>query len=298
MKKLLALFVLLFVASAATASESIRMVVPFSAGGPGDKLGRLIQKHLKETKNITVIVENRPGANTEIGTAAVAKTKTNEVVLLIGINSMAEFATGKDYDITRDITPVAYLGTQPWILAAHPTLGVKNLADLQKLGKKVSVGTSTKGTPNYANSEELVSRLKLDAAVVGHRGMADYLPQVLGNHLQLGFFSPSIIEQHVASNSVVPLAVINDSRLPGWNNVATFEEQGLKNFGADFWYILMVNATADKKVVAEIREAMVNLLSKKPTADEYRKIDVYPNPQLTLQGSDLIARQIQKYSKK
>lgn len=298
MKTLLALFVSLFVASAATATETVRMVVPFSAGGPGDKLGRLIQKQLKETKNITVIVENRPGANAEIGTAAVAKTRTNEVVLLIGINSMAEYANNKDYDVTRDLTPVAYLGTQPWVLAAHPTLGVKNLADLQKLGKQISLGTSTKGTPNYSNAEELASRLKLDAAIVGHRGMADYLPQLIGNHVQVAFFSPSIIEQHVASGAVVPLAVINDTRLPGWNNVPTFEEQGFKNFGAEFWYILMVNSTADKKVVAEIRDAMVNLLSKKPTADEYRKIDVYPNPQLTLQGSDLIARQIQKYNKK
>ena len=298
MKTLLALFVSLFVASAAMATENIRMVVPFSPGGPGDKLGRLIQKQLKETKNITVIVENRPGANTEIGTAAVAKTKTNEVVLLLGINTMAEFAQNKDFDVTKDLAPVAYLGTQPWVLAAHPSLGVKNLADLQKLGKKISLGTSTKGTPNYANSEELVSRLKLDAAIVGHRGMADYLPQLLGNHVQIGFFSPSIIEQHVASNSMVPLAVINDTRLPGWNNVATFDEQGIKNFGAEFWYILMVNSTADKKVVDEIREVMVGLLSKKSTADEYRKIDIYPNPKLTLQGSELIARQIQKYNKK
>ena len=299
MKSLLALFAAMFFAASVSAQQPIRLVVPFPAGGAGDKLGRMLQKELKEIKNLDVIVENRPGANTEIGTSFVARNKTNEVVFLLGINSMAAFAKDKDYDITRDLRPVTYLGVQPLILAAHPSMGVKNIDDLRKYGKRFSFAASTKGTPIYANSEELVEKLKLDTVIVGHRGMGEYLVPMLGNHLQVGFFAPSIIEQHVAAGSLVPLAVANKTRLPGsWKNVATFEEQGVRDFGNDLWYILMVNATADGKIVKEVQDTLVGLLSKKSTADEFRRIDIYPDPQLTLQGASLLAREIQKYSKK
>ena len=298
MKALLALFAAMFF-TASVAAQPIKIVVPFAPGGAGDKLGRMLQKELKETKNLDVIIENRPGANTEIGTAAVARNKTNEVVFLLAINSMAAFAKDKDYDITRDLAPVAYLGVQPLVLAAHPSQGVKNLDDLRKSGKKINFATSTKGTPLYANSEELIERLKLDAVLVGHRGMGEYVVPMLGNHVQVGFFAPSIIEQHVAAGSLVPLAVANKTRLPGsWKNVATFEEQGLRDFGNDLWYILMVNATADKAVVKQVQDTLSVLLAKKSTADEFRKIDIYPDAQLTLQGASLLAREIQKYNKK
>lgn len=297
MKALLALFVSLFVAATASA-QNIRIVAPFAIGGSGDKLARTLQKELKETKNINVVVENRPGANTEIGTSYVAKTKTNEVVFLVAINSMAAFASGKDFDITKDLSTVVYLGAQPLVLAAHPSMGVKNLDELRRYGKKFNFASSTKGTPIYSNTEELVAKFNLDAPIVGHKGMGEYLPQLLGNHVQVGFFAPSIIEQHVAAGSMIPLAVTGKTRLPGWKNVATFDEQGLKNFGTDLWYILMVNSTADKKIVDEVRDVLTVLLNKRSTADEFRKIDIYPDPQLTGQGANLLAQEIQKFTKK
>ena len=297
MKALLALFVAMFVAASASA-QSVKIVVPFAPGGSGDKLGRFLQKELKETKNINAVVENRPGANTEIGTSFVAKTKTNEVVLLVAINTMAAFASGRDFDITRDLTPVVYLGAQPLMLAAHPSMNVNNLNDLRKYSKKFNFAASTKGTPVYSNTEELVSKLNLDAAIVGHKGMGEYLIQVLGNHVQIGFFAPSIIESHVAAGSLTTVAVTGKSRLPTWKNVATIEEQGLKNFGTDLWFVLMVNSTADKKVVDEIRDTLTTLLNKQSTADEFRKIDIYPDPRLTGQGANLLAQEIQKFNKK
>lgn len=296
MKLLATLFVSMFFALPVMA-EPVRLVVPFSVGGAGDKIGRYLQMKLKESKDISVIVENRPGANTEIGTAAVANTRGKETVLLLAVNTIVTLPRDRGFDITRDLTPVAFLGRQPLMLAAHPSMNVKNLADLKKYDKPINFGTSTKGAPAYTRTEELVNRMNLNAVLVGYKGMADYLPQLLGNHVQLGFFSPALIEPHAAAGKMIPLAVDSKKRLPNFRNVPTFEEQGLKNFGGRLWYMIMVNSTGDKKVVQNVQEALVALLNDKTVIEEFQKIDIYPESDMVLKGKEILLQEIEHHDK-
>ncbi len=241
-------------------NKPIRIIVPYGAGGGSDVLARTLAAHLQGIWGQAITVENRAGASGNIGTEAVVRTAADGYTLLLQNNTMVInlAVTGKlNYDPEKDLTPIMLLGITPIALAAHPSLNVKTLKDLQDLSKAkpntLSYGSCGIGTPQHFVMELVKQKANLDANHVGYKGCAPGLTDVLGGQIPLAILSANLIAPHAKAGKLIALGLGASKRYALMPDTPTFEEQGYKPLDISNWYALMGPAKIPSDVLAKIR---------------------------------------------
>jgi tripartite-type tricarboxylate transporter receptor subunit TctC len=250
----------------------IRIIVPYGAGGGSDVLARQIGAQLQEVWKQGVAVENRAGASGNIGTEAVVRSPADGYTLLLQNSTMVvnpAIAGKLNYDPEKDLTPIMLLGITPIALAAHPSLNVKNLKDLQELAKSkpnsLSYGSCGLGTPQHFVMELVKQRTNIDANHVSYKGCAPGLTDVLGGQIPLAMLSANLIAPHVKSGKLIALGMSTSKRYNLMPDTASFEELGLKPLDFGNWYSLMGPAKMAPEVVAKIRNEVSKILANADT---------------------------------
>ena len=240
-------------------AKPVRIIVPYAAGGNTDFTARALAEKLSDAYKRQFIVDNRPGAATNIGSDAVAKAAPDGYTLLMGgaanaIN-MSLFAK-LPYDTTRDFEPIALCVQGANVLAIHPSLPAKNRKEVIALAKarpgKLNFGSSGLGSSNQMAGELLKVMTGINIVHVPYKGNAPALTDLLGGHVEMIFSGVPALVPHIQSGRVRAIAIGSLKRFPALPNLPTFDESGVKGYEATTWFGLMAPAKTPKDILARL----------------------------------------------
>jgi tripartite-type tricarboxylate transporter receptor subunit TctC len=249
-------------------SRPIHIIAPFPAGGGYDFLSRLIGAEMAKSLGQPVVVDNKSGANGNIGTDAAAKSAPDGYTLLMGGNSPLALNVGLysklPYDPVRDFEPISRVATQPNLLAAHPSVPVKSVAELVQYARanpgKLTYGSNGNGSPQHLAAELLKRMAGIDIVHVPYKGAAPMAAALLAGEVSLSFNIILLPLPHVQSGRLTGLAVASAKRSPLAPNLATMSELGYP-IDIDTWYGLLAPAGTPKEIVARLNAETVRILS-------------------------------------
>lgn len=218
-------------------NKVVRLVVPFPAGGSNDVVARALSVPLSKAFGQSVVVENRGGANTIIGTEAVVRSPPDgHTVLVSGFTllSLAALRSKLPFDVLKDLTAVTRLGTQPFVLSVHPSVPAKTIPQLIALARKqpgqLVYSVNGYGTAQHLSGELLKVRNGIDMKLVVFQGGAPSTIAVLGGHASILISTIPSIMQHVTSGKLRPLAVTSRERSTLLKDLPTMMESGQADF--------------------------------------------------------------------
>ncbi len=264
----LATFAAPFAASAQD-SKPIEWVVGYAAGGGSDIVARTVADAMAQTLKQTIIVNNKPGAATNIAADYVAKAKDPTHTLLT-----ADFATlavnpwlfaKLPYNADKDFAPVGMLARFPLLLVVAPSVPAKNLKEFLAWARSNSGGTNFAsagtGSPHHLATELFRERTGLTLVHTPYRGAAPAVQDLLGGQVPFAFMDTASVQQYVASGKLRAIGVASPKRLPTMSEVPTLAEQGLTGFEAYAWQGLVVPAAAPPEWIARLNKALNEALN-------------------------------------
>jgi tripartite-type tricarboxylate transporter receptor subunit TctC len=247
-------------------SKQIELVVPFVAGGTTDNIARLMAQRFTESWSQTVIVNNRPGAGSGIGTAAVAKAAPDGHTLLVTTFAFAANpALAKvPFDPIKDFAPITEIASLPMMLVVHPSLPVKNLQEFIALAKSNAGGldyaSSGPGTSTHLAAEMFNTMANVRLVHVPYKGNAEVFNALLGGHIKVHFSLVPSGLPHVRAGKLRVLAVTSEKRLPYLPDVPTIAESGFPTYEISSWQGMLAPAGTRPDIIAKINNEMVALL--------------------------------------
>jgi tripartite-type tricarboxylate transporter receptor subunit TctC len=245
-------------------SRLIRIIVPSTAGSPNDTMARLLAQHLSPRLGQTIIIENKPGAGTAIGTRAVVAAEPNGYTLLFTSSAViVETAVKKlDYDPLKDLTPVATVATTPWLITISPSLPA-NLAEFVAYTKGHPGTTNfsaTQGTAAIIVAELFKQVSHADLTIIPYKGGTAAMPDFLGGRIQVMIPTPATVMPFIQSGKMVPLLITSPGRSAELPNVPTAREIGLPDLTLEFWAGMLAPAGTPPTVVAKLNAAIDDVL--------------------------------------
>jgi tripartite-type tricarboxylate transporter receptor subunit TctC len=258
-------------------NRPIHIVAPFPAGGGYDFLARLIGQEMGKTLGQPVVVENKSGANGNIGTDFVAKAAPDGYTLLMGGNSPLAMNVGLypklPYDPIKDFEPISRIATQPNLLAVHPKVPVASLAELIQFAKanpgKLTYASNGNGSPQHLAAEQLKRMAGIDMLHVPYKGAAPNMSALLAGEVSLAFNIILLPLPHVQAGKLTGLAVASSKRSPLAPNIPTMTELGYP-IDIDTWYGLLAPAGTPKDIVAKLNAETVRVLNLAELKDRTR----------------------------
>jgi tripartite-type tricarboxylate transporter receptor subunit TctC len=255
----------------------IRIVAPYPAGGGYDFLARVLGAEMTKTFGQPVIVENKAGANGNIGTDAVAKSAPDGYTLLMGGNSPLSLNVGLypklPYDPVRDFEPISRVATQPNLFAANPKVPVKSVAELVQYAKanpgKLSYGSNGNGSPQHLAAEQLKRMAGIDMVHVPYKGAAPTAAALLAGEVSVAFNIILLPLPHVQSGKLTGLAVASSKRSPLAPDIPTMAELGYP-IDIDTWYGLVAPAGTSKIIIAKLNAETVRIVNIAELRDKIR----------------------------
>jgi tripartite-type tricarboxylate transporter receptor subunit TctC len=274
-------------------SKSVRLVVPFAAGGSTDIVARTLAPRLTELWGQTVVVDNRPGGSTVIGTEIVAKSPPDGHTLFVTpapFTIVPSLMKKLPYDPQKDFEPVTLINTTPLVVVVNPGVPAKNIRELAALAKSKSgalnFGSSGSGGSNHLAGELFNSMAGVKMVHVPYKGNAPALVDLLGGHVDVVFNGLTSAIPLIRSNKLRALGMTSLARAGAMPDVPTLDEQGMKGFLAVAWNGLIAPARTPREVVNKINTD-VSRLVKTPEMIERLKAD----------GSDPAGFSVEQYQR-
>lgn len=270
-------------AQAGYPQRAITLVVPQQAGGANDAIARVVAQKLSEQLGQPVVVDNRPGAGGNVGTAAAAKARPDGHTLLLTadsaqvINPWLYQHTG--FDPVKDFEPVAPLATAGYVLVANPAFPASNVAELVALAKahpgQYAIASAGNGTLNHLIGEMLQKTAGITLQHVPYKGSAAAATDVVGGQVPLSVQSlPSSIA-FIKAGKLKVLGVVNTRRVAALPDVPTIGET-LAGFGQTPWYGLFAPAGTPPAVVARLQAEVAKALEQKDVAERLAAVGCEP----------------------
>ena len=264
-------------------SRPIRMIVPFSAGGPADATVRLVAPRLSDVLGQQVVIDNRGGGSGIIGIDMTAKAAPDGHTM-IGISSAfsinATLFPKLPYDSLRDFAPVVPLAYGPGILVVHPSLPAKSFPELVALAKSkprtIPFASSGTGSPGHLTFELLRKLTGLELVHVPYKGMGPGITDLLGGHVQLAIPTVSIAFPHVRTGRLRALAVTSAQRWPGAPDLPTIAESAVPGFESTLWYGILAPARTPEAIVARVNAEVAKVVALPEVRERFDALGMVP----------------------
>ena len=284
--------------------KPVRIIVPFPAGGTADFFSRLIAQKLSESWGQQVIVDNRPGAATVIGTQFVARAPADGYTLLVMANSFtinASLRSNLPYDNNKDFAPVTQLVTSPNVIVVHPSVPVKTFADFLALARAkpgmLNYSAVGPGATQHVAGEMLKVAAKIDMTYVPFAGGAPAVLAVLGGHVSVCIANIQEVSTHVEAGKLRALAVTSRERDPALKNVPTVAESGLPDYVVITWFGFVAPAGTPADVVAKISTETGRVLKLPDVSARLIAQGLYAAPSTPAQFDAHIRAETARYAK-
>ena len=285
-------------------AKTIRIVVPYVAGGNTDFTARVIAAKLVEVFGQQIVIENRAGGGTNIGSDLIAKAPADGYSLLMGGASNAinmSLYPKMSYDTLRDFAPVVLCVKGANVLSVHPALPAKTLKELLSLARaqpgKLNFASSGIGSSNQMAGELLKVMAKVNITHVPYKGNPPALIDTVSGQVEMLFSGVPALLPHIQSGRLRALAIGSLKRFPALPTVPTLDEAGLKDYEATTWFGLMAPAKVPKDIVARLNAEIGKILASKEVHDRFINEGVEPMGGTPEQFGMFIRDEIEKYAK-
>jgi tripartite-type tricarboxylate transporter receptor subunit TctC len=301
------------VASAQTAStgsgpaypaRTVRIIVPYAAGGNTDITARAIGAKLTEVFGQQVIVDNRPGGATNIGSELGAKAAPDGYTLFMGGASNAinmSLYAKPPYDTLRDFAPITLCVKGANVLSIHPSLPVKTLKELIALAKsrpgQLNFASSGLGSSNQMAGELLKLMAGINLVHVPYKGNAPALTDTVAGHVHMIFSGVPALVPHIQSGRLRAIAIGSLKRFSALPAVPTFDESGLKGYEATTWFGLMAPVKTPPAVVARLNTEVTRIIASTEIRNRFVNDGLEPIGGSREQFAQFIREEIAKYAK-
>ena len=264
-------------------SKPIRIVVPYPPGGFNDTLGRTLAEKFQKAWGQTVLVDNKPGANTVIGTDAVAKAAPDGYTLLVVAFPFAvtpSLIRNLPYDTLRDFAPVALCAQSPNILVVNPELPVKSVGELIALARAKPDGLSYASTGNGSSNHISMELFKTLAGVrlvhVPYKGSAPAVVDLLGGQVQVMFDNAPNVMPQVRAGKLRALAQSGATRSAVAPDLPTVAEAGVPGYEVTVWFGLVAPAGTPREVVDKLNAEVLKILAMPDVRERFLALGVEP----------------------
>ena len=257
-----------FASAAAAQSQSypdkpIKMVVPFPPGGPIDTMGRLIAQHLSVSLGQQVIVENRPGAGSTLGSRSVASADADGYTLLFGSSGSLAVApalyASLDFNPTKVFAPIAAVSLLPQVFVVANSVPANTVAEFIAHAKanpgKLNYGAGL-GTPPHLLSTLFKEKAGIDIVYIPYKGAAQSITDLLGGRTQMTIDGLTVLYPLIRDGKVRPIAIARATRWPDLPNVPTLVESGFPDFIADAWTGVVAPIGTPPEIIRKLNAAI------------------------------------------
>jgi tripartite-type tricarboxylate transporter receptor subunit TctC len=291
--------------SQAYPSKTIRMIVPFPAGGPADIFGRGLAHGMSSELGQPVIVENVGGVGGVLGVDRALKSAPDGYTL--GFNSgstlsIAPYSFAKlPYDVKKDAALITLVVRVPEVLAVHPSLPVASLAELVEYARKnpgkVNFGSAGGGSITHLAGELLKSEARINLVHVPYKGAAPAVNDLLGGQVQMGIFDVPVLLAHIRSGKLKALAVTSATRAPTLPDVPTTADAHYPNVTSDNWYGLIVPTATPAEIQKRLNAAAVAALESPAVTEQFAKVGGLASPSTPQEYAAFLAKEQEKWSR-
>jgi len=264
-------------------SRPVTIIVPFAPGGGSDNVARIVATRLTERTGGTFIIDNKPGAGTNIGNEQAARAKNDGQTLLFGQVTLSINPTvykSLRYDVKKDFVPVAHIANSPTVLVATQALPAKTVKDVIALVKakpdSINYGSGGKGTSVHLAGELFSSLTDAPMTHVPYKGSSPAMTDLMGGQIQLMFDTAPSALPHIKGGKVKPIAVSGAKRLAEMGQVPTFAESGVPAFDAPAWYGLLAPAGTSPAIVQYLNAEVEQILKEPATQQKLLQMGAVP----------------------
>ena len=257
-----------FAAAESYPSKPIRLIVPFGAGGGSDYVGRLVGQKLTEQTGQQVVVDNRPGAASLVGTEIAARAAPDGYTLLLadsGFTINIAYYKNVKYDALKDFDPVTVVGETPYILVVAPSLpyagSLKDFIAAAKSGQKINIGSAGAGSGTHLSGELFKLRAGINLTHVPYKSAAASVTDVAGAQIQSTMSSPPPALPLLKSGRLKALAQAAAKRSALMPDVPTFDEGGVAGVHVTNWYSVMSVGGTPKPVLKKLHEELMRAIA-------------------------------------
>lgn len=281
----------------------IRMVVGLPAGGSTDVMARIVSAKLTERIGQQVVVDNRPGASGTIGITLVVNSQPDGHTLIMAAGSWGTISSlfKLPFDLQRDLAPIAFVGTSPYVLVAQSTLPVKSLPDLIAHAKanpgKLTIAGSTPGSLQRLAGELLKRTAGIDILYVPYKGTGAVMPDLLGGRLDLAIDNVLILAPYIKKGQLRALGVTSAKRSVVYPELPTLAESGMPGFHAVGWFGVFSAAKTPPAIVNRLNNEIVALMKEPVTRDRLLAQGAEPRPGTPDDLRKYLAGEIGKWGK-
>jgi tripartite-type tricarboxylate transporter receptor subunit TctC len=263
----------------------IRLLVGFTPGGSTDLVARLVAAKLSERLGQQVVVDNRAGASGIIAAEIVSKSQPDGYTLLVSgssISIVGSLYKDTTFNVQRDLEPLALVATTPYVMAAHPSIGVKTVSEFISYAKarpgKISWGASTAGTVQHLSGEMFKRIAGIEMVFIPYKGTGAMMPDILGGRLQLAIDNVLVLAPHVRLNTLNALAVTTARRTPILPDVPSLAEAGIAGFDTSGWFSMYCAPKTPAHIVKKLNTEILALVNQPEVRERLLTFGATPLP--------------------
>jgi tripartite-type tricarboxylate transporter receptor subunit TctC len=283
-------------------TQTIRLIVPFPAGGSNDVMGRLLGPHLEKALGQTVIVDNRPAAAGQVGTEAVARAAPDgHTLLLVASSHTVQPALNPKlpYNTEKDFAPVSLVNTNAMFFFVNPSVPANTLAEFVELAKKepgkYNYASPGVGSQTQLTIELLSRRTGIKLQHIPYRGGAPATQAMLSGETHFTLLAPNVIFPNIESGKIRAIATGDRKRHPRLPNLTTTEEQGFKGLEAIQWVGVFTTAGTPRPVVDRLNKEINRIIHLPEVVAVLDKQGVQPTGSTPEEFQELISREINQW---
>lgn len=285
--------------------KPIKWIIPYPPGGITDSATRMVVQKVQEQTGWSIVVDNKPGANSILGADLAARSAPDGYTFLTVIGAHAANATlyaGRlPYDVVKSFAPVSLVGVAPLLMTVNNNLPVKDVKELIAYTKanpgKVSFGSSGVGAAAHLTQELFKQVSGADMVHVPYKGTAPALNDLMGGSLQILTDTPSALMPHVRSGKIKALAVFSNKRVPGVTEVPTIAEAGGPAIEGSTWVLFLAPAATPREIVNRMSAETAKAINTPEMKARFESLGIEPGGTTPEQAAKFLDDEIAKWAK-
>jgi len=290
-------------ATAQTFTHTIRLIVPFPAGGSNDVMARIIAPHLEQALGQTVIVDNRPAAGGIVGSDAVAKAPPDGHTLLLVASSHTvtpALNPKLPYNTEKDFAPLSLINTNGMVFFDNPKVPAKTLVEFIELAKKdpgkFNYSSPGAGSQTHLTVELLSKRAGIKMQHIPYKGGAPATTAVISGEVEFTMLAPNVIFPHIEAGTIRPIASGDATRHPRLPDVPTLAEQGFPDIRAIQWVGMFTTAGTPKPILDRLNAELNRIVRLPDVIDKLKQQGVTPTGSTQEEFAQLISTEIKNWT--
>jgi tripartite-type tricarboxylate transporter receptor subunit TctC len=285
-------------------TKPVKIIIPFSAGGPADVYARYLGQRLEKPLGQPVVIENRVGGGGVIGADAVAKSAPDGYTLLMMSNTHTvneSLRPKQPYKLMTDLVPVSPVNYSDLLLVVHPGVPAKNLKELIALAKAkpgaLNYASSGPGTPYHMAGELFKAMAALDIVLVPHQESSGARTSVMGGQVQMMFDAITVMAKQAEAGKVRAIATSGRARSAVTPNIPTVAEAGVPGYEATIWLGVMAPAGTAKPIVDRLNSEIQKVIALPDVKEAWAKQGAFPMHMSPSEFTKYMAQDIEKWAK-